>query len=162
MERVWQTSPEKEVFYKIKDVLNLFMVNGFAVSYMNLARRSYSCKSGKVDQAIISYNGDVYKCSGRDFTNELREGVLQDNGCIKWDNLKLEKRLSQTTYDNEYCISCKLLPLCWGPCNQKLLETPGNILRYCQLRNMELSLDEYVEYRFNNELLKMNMYESTP
>ena len=27
---------------------------------------------------------------------------------------------------------------------------------------MELSLDEYVEYRFNNELLKMNMYESTP
>ena len=162
MERVWQTSPEKEVSYKIKDVLNLFMVNGFAVSYMNLARRSYSCKSGKVDQAIISYNGDVYKCSGRDFTNELREGVLQDNGCIKWDNLKLEKRLSQTTYDNEYCISCKLLPLCWGPCNQKLLETPGNILRYCQLRNMELSLDEYVEYRFNNELLKMNMYESTP
>ena len=162
MERVWQTSPEKEVSYKIKDVLNLFMVNGFAVSYMNLARRSYSCKSGKVDQAIISYNGDVYKCSGRDFTNELREGVLQDNGCIKWNNLKLEKRLSQTTYDNEYCISCKLLPLCWGPCNQKLLETPGNILRYCQLRNMELSLDEYVEYRFNNELLKMNMYESTP
>lgn len=66
MERVWQTSPEKEVSYKIKDVLNLFMVNGFAVSYMNLARRSYSCKSGKVDQAIISYNGDVYKCSGRD------------------------------------------------------------------------------------------------
>ena len=45
---------------------------------------------------------------------------------------------------------------------KKLLETPGNILRYCQLRNMELSLDEYVEYRFNNELLKMNMYESTP
>lgn len=162
MERVWQTSPEKEAFHKIKDVLNLFMVNGFAVSYMNLARRSYSCKSGKVDQAIISYNGDIYKCSGRDFTNELREGVLQDNGCVKWDYLKLEKRLSQKTYDNEYCISCKLLPLCWGPCNQKLLETPGNILRYCQLRNMELSLDEYVEYRFNNELLKKRIYGNTP
>lgn len=162
MERVWQTSPEKEASYKIKDVLNLFMVNGFAVSYMNLARRSYSCKSGKVDQAIISYNGDVYKCSGRDFTNELREGVLQDDGCIKWNPLKLEKRLSLKTYDNEYCLSCKLLPLCWGPCNQKLLETPGDIVRYCQLRNMELSLEDYVEYRFNNELLKMNIYGNTP
>lgn len=57
-------------------------------------------------------------------------------------------------------MSCKLLPLCWGPCNQKLLETPGDVMRYCQLQNMELSLDDYVEYRFNNELLKTSTYEN--
>lgn len=160
MERVWQTRPSATATMHIKDVLNLLMVNGFSVSYMNLARRSYSCKSGKIDQSIISYNGDVYKCSGRDFTDKLREGVLQDNGTIEWNPLKLEKRLSQKTYDNEHCMSCKLLPLCWGPCNQKLLETPGDVMRYCQLQNMELSLDDYVEYRFNNELLKTSTYEN--
>lgn len=79
----------------------------------------------------------------------------------KQQGLKLEKGVSQKTYDNNHCMSCKLLPLCWGPCNQKLLETPGDVMRYCQLRNMELSLDDYVEYRFNNELLKTNTYENT-
>ena len=76
LERIWQTS------YKIKgdnellkSVIDNWQKNGFRVSYMNLSRRSYSCKASKISQCAISYNGAVYKCTGRDFTSELKEEI---------------------------------------------------------------------------------------
>ena len=52
---------------------------------------------------------------------------------------------------NEQCRNCKFLPLCWGPCCQKQLESSDkDFTRYCQKRNMEISIADYVRYRFNN------------
>jgi len=79
------------------------------------------------------------------------EGYLQQDGKIKWNEEKLSKRLGIVTYDNHLCKACKFLPQCWGPCNQKLLEDK-NIERFCQLKLMELSLDDYIIYGFNNNL----------
>jgi uncharacterized protein len=152
LEKVWQLTGSEDKQVRIKDVVRMIMANGFRVSYMNLFRKEYSCKAGKRNQAVISYNGDVYKCTGRDFTEHTREGRLQPDGIIKWEDAKLRKRLSIKTYDNEHCANCKLLPLCWGPCCQKLLETPDDVLRYCQLKHMDMSLEDYIIYRFNNKL----------
>lgn len=103
-------------------------------------------------QAVVSYDGAVYKCTGRDFTEDHQEGVLDENGNIIWDKEKYKKRILIRTFDNPQCKSCKFLPLCWGPCNQKLLETGvTDITRYCQIQHMEMSLDDYVIYRFNNQ-----------
>lgn len=157
LERVWQTNPtEGESGYGVKEAINMILSKGFVVSYMNLFRRSISCKAGKKNQAALSYNGDVYKCTGRDFTERLREGTLLDNGTINWDEEKRNRRLSVKTYDNLKCKVCKLLPLCWGPCCQKVLENVNAIEKECQ-RNMEMSLDDYVLYRFNNELVKSKL-----
>lgn len=160
LERVWQTgknlNPNNIL---LKNKINLFILNGFNVSYMNLSRRSYSCKSSKENQATISYDGTVYKCTGRDFNDALAEGRLEDNGSILWNEEKLNKRLAIHTFDNPQCRECKFLPLCWGPCNQKQLENGSEkevIDRFCQLKLMELSLDDYVCYRFNNEYNRRN------
>lgn len=139
----------KQEFYK-----RLLLINNFNISYMNLFRRSYSCKVSKYNQIVISYNGDVYKCSGRDFTDAMAEGKLQADGSVEWEEDKFKKRLAIKTYDNDMCRDCKLLPLCWGPCCQKQLETiPNDFQRFCQLNLMEMSLDDYVIYRFNNEMI---------
>lgn len=153
LERVWQTTSKgKCTSDKLMGVINEFILNGFDVSYMNLSRRSYSCKASKTMQAVISYDGSVYKCTGRDFTKDRQEGILDENGNITWDKEKYKKRISIRTFDNPQCKSCKLLPLCWGPCNQKLLETGvADITRYCQIQHMEMSLDDYIIYRFNNQ-----------
>lgn len=153
LERVWQTTSKgKCTSDKLMGVINEFILNGFDVSYMNLSRRSYSCKASKTMQAVISYDGSVYKCTGRDFTKDRQEGILDENGNIIWDKEKYKKRISIRTFDNPQCKSCKLLPLCWGPCNQKLLETGVvDITRYCQIQHMEMSLDDYIIYRFNNQ-----------
>lgn len=161
LERVWQTTGDKDSSNWVKNAIKLILGNGFTCSYMNLSRRSYSCKTSKVNQSIISFDGKVYKCSGRNFTPELQEGQLNATGEIIWDTDKLQKRLGIQTYKHEKCESCKLLPLCWGPCAQKQLEYPNEISRFCQLENMEMSLEEYVYFAFNNQLINNKLYEET-
>lgn len=158
LERIWQTESKRENTSDIlKEVINEFILNGFDVSYMNLSRRHYSCKASKTMQSVISYDGSIYKCTGRDFTKDHQEGILDDYGNITWDEEKYQKRIELITFDNPQCRSCKLLPLCWGPCCQKLLETgKADISRYCQIQNMEMALNDYVIYRFNNHYTKQN------
>jgi uncharacterized protein len=160
LERVWQTiSKSDNTGYDMNRILGFIMANGFTVSYLNLHRKHVSCKASNHNSAIISYNGDVYKCTGRDFTEAQKEGNLLPDGTIAWDRNKLEKRLSIRTYDNEHCLSCKLLPMCYGPCCQKLLDTPGQVLIHCQKNIMEISMEDYIIYRFNNEILKSKINE---
>lgn len=164
LERVWQTGTHLNRDNEtLKQVIKLFLVNGFRFSYMNLFRRSYPCKTSKKDHVTISYDGKIYKCTGRNFTDEMQEGMLLPDGSIKWDEEKLAKRMAIKSYDNELCRACKLLPLCWGPCNQKLLESGTSkeaISRYCQKNLMEMSLNDYICFRFNNELLNQKQYET--
>ena len=58
------------------------------------------------------------------------------------------------TFRNSKCMKCKFLPLCWGPCCQKLLENPDGVEKYCQLNNMEISVEDFIKYRINNELIR--------
>ncbi|MDB8998101.1 radical SAM protein [Parabacteroides distasonis] len=156
LERVWQTRGGNHDGELLKKAITLFLINGFRVSYLNLNRDGDSCKASEKNQAVISYNGIVYKCSGRDFTKDLEEGVLSDEGCINWNIDKLNKRLSLKTFDNERCIKCKMLPLCWGPCCQKILE--GRDSRSaCQLDSMEISLSDYVLFEFNSCIIENNI-----
>lgn len=159
LERVWQTGTFMNYDNEeLKSVINLWMLNGFKVSYMNMARRSYSCKASVKNQCVISYDGAVYKCSGRDFTTEHQDGVLLPDGHIQWNQPKLDKRLAIVTYDNDMCRTCKFLPLCWGPCCQKQLETtPDNFRRFCQKQNMELNIADYIRYRFNNAYINATL-----
>lgn len=153
LERVWQTG--SSVLYcnnnKLRDTINLFMLNGFNVSYMNLSRRSFSCKVSKEQQITISYDGTIYKCTGRDFTKEHADGEIQSDGSILWKEEQVQKRININTFDNSMCRQCKFLPLCWGPCNQKQLESNVDDLgRYCQLNIMELEMDDFISYKFSN------------
>jgi uncharacterized protein len=160
LERVWQTKREGNNIYDMNRILAFIIANGFCVSYMNLHRKHVSCKAGNSNQAVISWNGDVYKCTGRNFTPDHREGILQKDGTIIWEKDKLDRRLSIQTYDNETCRKCKYLPQCCGPCCQKQLDKPGEIMQFCQLRLMEITKEEYILYSFKNELLRHQIYET--
>lgn len=151
LERVWQTGNKRNGNNLIlKNLIDFLLKNDFDVSYMNLYRRSHSCKASKQRQSVISYDGQVYKCLGRDFASVLSEGYLNMDGSILWDAEKLDRRLCINTYDNGMCKSCLFLPQCWGPCCQKQLESEdGRLDNYCQLNLMEMSLGDFVKYKFN-------------
>lgn len=161
LERVWQTSHQiKKDNDILKRVIDNWQKHGFRVSYMNLSRRSYSCKASLFNQCTISYDGAIYKCTGRDFTKELQEGSLLNDGSVLWEQDKLDRRLSIVTYDNHLCKQCKLLPLCWGPCSQKLIENKSeSIERFCQKELMELSMSNYIRFRFNNSYISNQLYK---
>ncbi len=155
LERVWQTGDQaNNDNEELRDMINLWMSKGFKVSYMNLSRREYSCKASTNNQAVLSCDGAVYKCSGRDFTEDHRDGQLNADGTISWKDDKLDERMQIVTFDNPMCRSCRLMPLCWGPCCQKQMETgSSDIARYCQKLNMEMSIEDYILYRFNNAVI---------
>ena len=155
LERVWQTSGHAENYNNklLPQIITKFTNAGFRVSYINLQRRTLSCRSSSYNQIIVSYDGSVYKCTGRDFTESFSDGHLNADGTVAWKQEQLDKRMKICTYDNKYCRVCKFLPQCWGPCNQKLLES-DNIQQFCPLKGMEMELDDYIRLRLKNHYMQ--------
>ncbi len=116
--RVWQTEQklENDVSYYIKK----YNGKDFNVNGVSLDSFRDSCYADKRNQALINYNGEVFKCTARDFKSENREGVLNDEGKIIWNNI-FEKRMN-IKFKNKPCQTCSILPLCGGGCSQAALE----------------------------------------
>lgn len=119
-QQVWQTQHES-LEYKIKDIVNCFIAEGFNVDKPNIYNGFYKCYADIANQIVIAPNGTIFKCTARDFTNHPADGVLKTDGSIQW-NAPYFDRLCKTTIENDDCIHCRFLPACWGPCSQKLLE----------------------------------------
>ena len=46
------------------------------------------------------------------------------------------------------CLNCKILPLCLGPCSQKLLEAGQICDNICSLKSIDISLEDYLKMEF--------------
>lgn len=85
------------------------------------------CYADKKNEAVINYDGKVYKCYARDFTERRHEGILNHDGQIIWNkrhDLRLKARIP-----NNKCSSCSIFPICGGGCSQIALEKMGQ--DYC-------------------------------
>lgn len=124
--QVWQ---EKEDLHEAMiKTMTYFKQNNFHITYnkdMDSVRES--CYADKRNQATINYNGEVFKCTARDFNSENKEGVLQEDGLIEW-NEKFDLRMN-AKFKNPPCLDCKILPICNGGCSQNALDNIGK--DYC-------------------------------
>jgi uncharacterized protein len=124
--KVWQE--EKDLDYPIKELIELFKTNNFKTDYNKFTNTvEDSCYADKRNQATINYNGEVFKCTARDFTTKNSEGILKEDGSIEW-NEKFEQRMN-AKFKNPPCLTCKILPICNGGCSQNALENIGK--EYC-------------------------------
>ncbi len=121
MQKVWQEDNLEGLFEKADAFLLAsrdFGFNRLPASSINTVKGS--CYADKKNQAAINYNGDVYKCNARDFTQENKEGVLNDDGEIEWGE-RLNERMN-IKLSNKPCLDCSILPICGGGCSQYALE----------------------------------------
>lgn len=155
-QRVWQTEDTKESREKVLILMNKFSDAGFLVSSVisNVDYVRGSCYADKKNQATINYDGNVFKCTARDFDPKTREGVLGDNGEIEW-NEKYYKRLD-VKFKNKPCLSCRILPICNGGCSQQALE---HSQEYCMYDYDEDRKSEIVKNRFLLMLNNINITE---
>ncbi|MVT12297.1 radical SAM/SPASM domain-containing protein [Chitinophaga tropicalis] len=86
-----------------------------------------SCYADKKNEAVINYNGDVYKCNARDFNQKNKEGVLNEKGEIIWNEQHNKRLIPKLT--NKPCLECSILPICGGGCSQMIIENIGK--DYC-------------------------------
>ncbi|MDR1793105.1 MAG: SPASM domain-containing protein [Bacteroidales bacterium] len=119
-QQVWQTQ-EIEGHIPADEVINRFIANGFKVSKPHLEPFFYRCYADVLGQIVVAPNGNIFKCTARDFENQPPDGILNKDGVIEWTD-QYYRRMSKTTIEYENCLTCPVLPACWGPCSQKLLE----------------------------------------
>ncbi|WP_029277618.1 radical SAM/SPASM domain-containing protein [Pedobacter borealis] len=118
LHKVWQV--ESDIDNEINENRWLFRNKGFVVSSGAHDTVINSCYGDHKNHATINFNGEVFKCTARDFTTANSEGILKPGGFIEW-NEKLEKRLN-SKFKNKPCLECPILPLCGGGCTQQAIE----------------------------------------
>lgn len=86
----------------------------------NLLDTSFdTCYADRKNSVVINYNGDVFNCTARDFKPENREGYLNGDGKIIY-NEKYQKRMD-VRFSNKNCMNCMIFPIC-NTCSQVRLE----------------------------------------
>lgn len=149
-ERVWQTrSMVNDVQRRLlADTFVRFIRAGFTLTHGIFRRKQISCPTDSEQFFIVNHDGTVHKCNGRTLDKSTQEGILTSQGGIDWDMEKRDKRLGLQTFENASCLVCKLLPLCMGPCSQKVLETGGFSADICSRHSMDIPIEDYLKYEF--------------
>ncbi|AEV97231.1 hypothetical protein A4D02_17300 [Niastella koreensis] len=147
--RVWQDHvPQQEGF--ISAQIDKFRKAGFTVnSNLSMDNVRNSCYADKKNSAVINYNGDVFKCTARDFTTFKRDGYINEGGEIIWENGSLENRMD-IKFKNKPCLSCKLLPVCNGGCSQHAVEYIAKGEEYCIFDHDENKKNEVVRQKIKD------------
>lgn len=82
------------------------------------------CYGDLLNECVINYNGDVYKCTARDFTPANRAGVLDAEGGIDWLQPDFARQRLRQKFAKKVCRQCRIFPLCGAGCVQTALESP--------------------------------------
>lgn len=120
LQRIWQHEESDIDTGVLIEAVNYINKHKFVINTFYPTNNFHSCYADNYNQAVINYNGDVYKCTARDFSSERPLGYLNSLGIIEWDTDEIKKRLSLKIPTK--CRYCKLLPICPGICSQKLFE----------------------------------------
>jgi uncharacterized protein len=147
--RVWQTLGEnksEEDKQKIIAIIDTAIQKGFMCSSPDtFTSECIRCYADRFWHTEINYNGDVYKCT-MDYSKKPH-GKLQENGMIEWDKSYMTLMYSQATFENEMCKTCKLLPICFGPCTRKMAEAKQynlSLANMCNMGSSEIGYDNLI------------------
>lgn len=128
--RVWQDSKNDDILIVVEKNIKKIKEKNINVKHMAPNNVLDSCYADKRNSAVINYNGDLFKCTARDFTTEKRAGYISEDGDLIWEDNSLEKRMD-AKFKNKPCLSCRLLPICNGGCSQHALDAIESGEEYC-------------------------------
>lgn len=148
LHKIWQVNKSDIKNEAIFNFINYAKSRNFIVNFMSFDNRLNTCYADNYNQAVINYDGKVFKCTARDFSTSSPEGELLENGVINWNLPQFLDRMNVRL--PEICENCKLLPACPGICSQHRLEK-GNKLS-CILEK-QFSFNDYIIHNLNKQLL---------
>lgn len=152
-QRVWQDKSccVDETEEKIKEIRHKFKASNFIVltNYIPHDVRD-SCYGDKINHVLINFNGDIFGCTARDFTNKNRIGFIDALGNIHYDTMIIDKR-NNSKLSKSVCKTCRIAPICGGGCKQRGLEAFNS--KECTFNYTEEEIDniilEIFEYSLN-------------
>lgn len=139
--RVWQDSQGEDIKSVVDATIKAFRDENFKAYTYPLNNVRSSCYGDKTNGALINYNGDIYRCTAVNFSAEKRDGYLDCDGHIVWEEDSFNRR-KYAKFKNKPCLECRLLPICNGGCSQHALRHEGE--DYCIFNFDEKKKDESV------------------
>lgn len=119
LQRVWQETMTKQLFKESQTLKDYLVSSGFNTDVDGGFCTNSYCYADYENSYVINYNGDVFKCTARDFEIPNRIGELdKDGGLVNISKSYL--------VDNRFtvdCSDCSLLPIC-TICSQVHKENP--------------------------------------
>ncbi|SHJ67206.1 radical SAM/SPASM domain-containing protein [Bacteroides stercorirosoris] len=145
-QRVWQVPCTDEMRRQLANVKATFESEGFASHFWAYRPLTFKCcYADNINHYVVNYNGKIFKCTARDYGDELMIGNLSSSGQILWNDSLLSKMFEKSGFENDMCEKCKMLPICMGPCIQKNYERRiNNQPVVCMYDNVEYSLSSYI------------------
>ena len=108
--KVWQEKESLELKERMIEFKNAVMCFQFKSNLSSHFGDSVNpCYGDYTQNIVVNYNGDVFKCTARDFESEHRVGVLESNGTIAFSEKNNQRLSRRFTKD---CAKCKRLPIC--------------------------------------------------
>lgn len=129
--RVWQNDQVDDLNLILEKNISEIREDGFVASgTFSPNNVQDSCYADKRNSVVINYNGDIFKCTARDFETKNRAGYIDDDGVLIWENDYLERRM-KAKFNNKPCLTCRIMPLCNGGCTQHAMENIDAGTEYC-------------------------------
>lgn len=149
LQKVWQDNASQQTRDKVKMLSDALSAEGFHVAIQSICNRRF-CYADKDNNVVANYDGNIYKCTAREFNPELAEGVIDADGNIIY-NSRYMKRQS-VRFGNEMCRRCKIYPICHGGCTQDKLENDGKeiCLRHHSEEEKMVIIKERLRYIISN------------
>lgn len=150
-QHVWQDNLSDNMTFieKQKSIRDIFVKEGFLVKELKHIDSS-RCYADRKNHYVINYNGDVYKCTARDFSKENREGILTKEGEVIWNkNYEIRENVK---FGNDVCRKCSIFPICHGGCSQFKMDykSVNGCLRGYSKADKEKIIRDRVDYLINN------------
>lgn len=150
LHKVWQYKSTSDDINMAIEAVNYVNSHNFVVSTRTLSTKFDCCYADNYNQAVINYDGSVYKCTARNFAKTKPLGRLNSLGVIEWDTNEVDKRMALELPNK--CMTCKLLPCCPGICSQKKLENTDSDSISCPFEKC-LSIDDIILLNIKQQLI---------
>lgn len=141
LQRVWQEPASMELEKKclaVNDYINSKGIN--SNNGDSICSNTY-CYADYDNSYVINYNGDVFKCTARDFDPHNSIGRINQEGFIE----HLEEKFVLENRFTKDCLNCSILPIC-TICSQTHKE---NFFRGCPKNIPEADKEKQIRKHFN-------------
>lgn len=150
LQHVWQDR-KQEVANEVRTLKKTFSHHGLRATTPVPNQVAQPCYADKLNECVVNYNGDVFKCTARDFKPEKRYGRLEPDGTITWEGDRHERHM-HTAFASDTCANCRIAPLCKGGCAQTRMDFEGKTA-YCLYDHDERLKDKVILDRFEELFL---------
>jgi uncharacterized protein len=156
--QVWQDKKSEATDFLATEIKETFADGLLHIDPPHQQAINFSCYADTKNEAVINYNGEVFKCTARNFSTENSEGRITADGNIEWNENNERRRAAKLS--NKPCLECMIFPLCGGGCSQQAYENYGK--DYCVYDFDENKKKELVKQRFLDTMALVPVPDETP